>query len=174
MSERMLEYDRAAREWLEALPLGNGRVGVMDWGTFPARLGLNDTWVQFVFQGATAKPLPEPDEPPDDPAPTTPGNGGIGLGTRSAANALGLPSIGQGILAQVIAQPPGYGTARGRVWPSGGNKVVRLQTKDAEGRWRTTLRVRTDRTGRWRALVPIGTAHRVVALGVAGPVVRAK
>lgn len=142
-----------------------------------ARLGLNDTWVQFVFQGATTKPLPEPDAPSDDPAPTTPsapGNGGVGVGTRSAAQALGLPSIGQGILAQVIAQPPGYGTARGRVWPDGADKVVRLQTKDADGRWRTSLRVRTDKTGRWRALVPVGTAHRVVALGVAGPVIRAK
>ncbi|GGF43113.1 hypothetical protein GCM10010922_18200 [Microbacterium sorbitolivorans] len=42
MSERTLEYDRAARSWLEALPLGNGRIGVMDWGSFPARLGLNE------------------------------------------------------------------------------------------------------------------------------------
>lgn len=141
-----------------------------------ARLGLNDTWVQFVFQGATTKPLPDP-EPANDPAPTTPsspGNGGVGLGSRSATGALGLPSVGAGILAQVIAQPPGYATARGRVWPDGGNKVVRLQAKDAGGRWRTSLRVRADETGRWRALVPIGVAHRVVALGAAGPVVRAK
>lgn len=42
MSERTLEYDRAAERWLEALPLGNGRIGVMDWGSFPARLGLNE------------------------------------------------------------------------------------------------------------------------------------
>lgn len=142
-----------------------------------ARLGLNDTWVQFVFQGATTKPLPDPDEPSGDPAPTTPsqpGNGGVGFGARSATNALGLPSVGQGVLAQVVAQPPGYGTARGRVWPDGGDRVVRLQVKDDDGRWRTSLRVRTDATGRWRALVPIGVAHRVVALGAAGPVIRAK
>ena len=139
-----------------------------------ARLGLNDTWVQFVFQGATTKPLPDPEKPADDPAPSTPGNGGVGLGTRSATPTLGLPSIGRGILAQVIAQPPGYGTARGRVWPDGANRVVRLQAKDADGRWRTSLRVRTDASGRWRALLPIGTAHRVVALGAAGPVIRAE
>ncbi|GGO63077.1 hypothetical protein GCM10010910_14750 [Microbacterium nanhaiense] len=42
MTERTLEYDGAAEEWLEALPLGNGRIGVMDWGSFPARLGLNE------------------------------------------------------------------------------------------------------------------------------------
>lgn len=42
MSERKLEYDRAAHDWLEALPLGNGRIGVMEWGSFPARLGLNE------------------------------------------------------------------------------------------------------------------------------------
>jgi len=54
MSERMLEYDRAAREWLEALPLGNGRVGVMDWGTFPARLGLNEESVWSGNPGSEA------------------------------------------------------------------------------------------------------------------------
>lgn len=42
MSERTLEYDRAAENWLEALPLGNGRIGVMDWGSFPGRLSLNE------------------------------------------------------------------------------------------------------------------------------------
>jgi alpha-L-fucosidase 2 len=42
MPERTLEYDRAAGSWLEALPLGNGRIGVMDWGSFPARLSLNE------------------------------------------------------------------------------------------------------------------------------------
>lgn len=132
-----------------------------------ARLGLNDTWVQFVFSGATTKPLPK--APAADAPPTT-GGGGVVL---SSSNALGLPSVGAGILAQVIAQPPGYGTARGRVWPEGGGVVVRLQLREG-GRWRTKIRVRADETGRWTSLLPLGTRYRVVALGVAGPVIRAE
>ncbi len=132
-----------------------------------ARLGLNDTWVQFVFSGASTKPLPDP--PAEAPTPAGPPSGGV-VAPRSA---LGFPSIGAGILAQVIAQPPGYGTARGRVWPEGGGRVVRLQVREGK-RWRTSIRVRADETGRWTSLVPIGTRYRVVALGVAGPVIRAE
>ncbi len=132
-----------------------------------ARLGLNDTWVQFVFSNATTKPLPDPDP---DPPSTTPGGGVV---ASRATGALGLPSVGAGILAQVIAQPPGYGTARGRVWPDGGGRVVRLQVRE-DGRWRTSVRVRADETGRWTSLVPTGVPHRVVALGVAGPIVEAE
>ncbi|MCV2394475.1 glycoside hydrolase family 95 protein [Actinotalea sp. M2MS4P-6] len=36
-----LEYDGAAEEWLQALPLGNGRLGAMCWGGSPARFDLN-------------------------------------------------------------------------------------------------------------------------------------
>ncbi len=73
----------------------------------------------------------------------------------------------------MIAQPPGYGTARGRVWPDGGGRVVRLQVRE-DGRWRTKIRVRADATGRWTSLLPIGVRQRVVALGVAGPIVEAQ
>ncbi|MBJ7470539.1 MAG: SpoIID/LytB domain-containing protein [Solirubrobacteraceae bacterium] len=136
-----------------------------------ARLGLNDTWVQFVFSNASTKPLPAPPSAGAD-APASPPEGGVVASRTTAAGAL-LPSIGQGVLAQVIAQPPGYGTARGRVWPDGGGRVVRLQIK-SDGRWRTTIRVRADQTGRWTSLVPIGVRHRVVALGTPGPIVLAE
>lgn len=138
-----------------------------------ARLGLNDTWVQFVFVGATTKPVPAPEPQPE---PTTPGAGGVAAraaqATTPTVDPLAPLSIGGGILSQVIAQPPGYGSARGRVWPDGGNRVVRLQLRE-DGRWRTKIRVRTDATGAWTALVPLRARYRVVALGVAGPVVEA-
>ncbi len=141
-----------------------------------ARLGLNDTWVQFVFNGATTKPLPE--APTEQPPSTTPARDG-GVAARaatdafgSAASPVGTLSIGPGVLAGVIAKPPGYGVARGRVWPEGGGRVVRLQAR-VDGRWRTQIRVTADADGRWTSLLPIGTRYRVVALGAAGPVVRA-
>jgi hypothetical protein len=127
-----------------------------------ARLGLNDTWVQFVFNGATTTPVK-----PEPTTQTTPGTGG-GV-TPSATGA----TIGAGLLSQVVAQPPGFGTARGRVWPAGGGKVVRLQTRSA-GRWRTQLRVTADADGNWSTLIPVGTKYRVEGLGVAGPVIKAK
>ncbi|WP_206107791.1 glycoside hydrolase family 95 protein [Paludisphaera rhizosphaerae] len=38
-----LRYDRPAREWLEALPLGDGHLGAMVYGGFPSeRIALND------------------------------------------------------------------------------------------------------------------------------------
>jgi stage II sporulation protein D len=128
------------------------------------KLGLNDTWVQFIFVGATTKPLPDP--APTTPEPTSPGTGGV-----TARAFAPIPSIGAGVLSHVVAQPPGYGVARGRVWPDGGGHVVRLQMRDADGRWRTSIRVTADATGRWTSLLPKGTRYRVVALGVAGPVV---
>lgn len=152
-----------------------------------ARLGLNDTWVQFVFVGATTKPVPTtPTEPttPTTPTPTPTASGG-GVSARGAraggsgvqpmsatSPLLAAPTIGAGLLSQVIARPPGYGAARGRVWPEGGNRVVRLQLR-TDGRWRTSIRVRTDAAGNWTSLIPVGTRYRVVALGVAGPVVTA-
>ena len=136
-----------------------------------ARLGLNDTWVQFIFSDATTKPAaPEPEA--SAPTPSTPGNGGVAARAAVPLTA-GLPSIGAGLLAQVIAEPPGYGLARGRVWPEGGGRVVRLQTR-IDGRWRTQVRVTADATGRWTSLLPTGVKYRVVALGVAGPTVRAE
>ncbi|MDO9397306.1 MAG: SpoIID/LytB domain-containing protein, partial [Herbiconiux sp.] len=134
-----------------------------------ARLGLNDTWVQFVFNGASTKPLPEPED--DAPAGTTPGGAG-GVAASLKLSAFGTPSIGDGFLSRVIAKPPGYGVARGRVWPEGGGRVVRLQER-LDGRWRTKIRLTADATGRWTSLVPQGTRYRVVALGVAGPVIEA-
>ncbi len=124
-----------------------------------ARLGLNDTWVRFIFSSATtSKPAPT------TPAPTTPG-GGSSLATRSSLGAMLVP--------QVIAQPPGTVTARGRVWPEGGNLAVRLQQR-RDGRWRTTIRVRTDPSGYWTALLPKGSRYRVVALGTPGPILTAR
>jgi alpha-L-fucosidase 2 len=39
----VLYYDRPAGMWLEALPLGNGRIGAMCFGSVGAdRIGLND------------------------------------------------------------------------------------------------------------------------------------
>ena len=136
------------------------------------RLGLNDTWVQFVFVGATTKPLPAAPEPAA-PEPTVPGAGGVAARAAVANSPLTAPSIGAGLLAQVIAKPPGYGVARGRVWPEGGGRVVRLQTR-VDGRWRTQIRVTADATGSWTSLLPLGTKYRVVALGAAGPIVRAE
>ncbi len=124
-----------------------------------ARLGLNDTWVRFIFSSATtAKPAPT------TPSATTPG-GGSSLATRSSLGAMLVP--------QVIAQPPGMVTARGRVWPDGGNHSVRLQER-RDGRWRTTIRVRTDPSGYWTALLPKGSRYRVMALGVPGPILTAR
>lgn len=137
-----------------------------------SRLGLNDTWVQFVFSGATTKPLPK--APAADPPAKggTPGGEG-GVATSVARTVLGVPTIGPGILSQVIAKPPGYGVARGRVWPEGGGTTVKLQSQ-VDGRWRTQIRVTADATGRWTSLLPLGTRYRVVGLGVAGPTVRAE
>lgn len=124
-----------------------------------ARLGLNDTWVSFVFSGATTKRVPAARAQ----AASTP-----------AAAPVAKPfSVGAGVLGNVIARPPGYGVAEGRVWPDGGGQVVRLQVKDA-GRWSTTIRVRTDADGNWTSLVPLGTRYRVVALGTPGPVITAR
>jgi stage II sporulation protein D len=154
------------------------------------RLGLNDTWVQFIFNGATTAPAKT------TPAPssaTTPGTGGgvtaqaAGLASVGAAAPSTTPSttpavpgtqvpattIGAGLLSQVVAQPPGFATARGRVWPDGGGHQVRLQTR-ADGRWRTQLHVTADADGNWNTLIPVGTKYRVVGLGVAGPIISAK
>ena len=41
--QRVCSYDRPAGTWLEALPLGNGRIGAMCFGGVGAdRIGLND------------------------------------------------------------------------------------------------------------------------------------
>lgn len=139
------------------------------------KLGLMDTWVQFVFVGATTAPPPAP--APEPTSPTAPGSGGVSPNASriapAVADPLAPPRIGAGVLAQVIAQPPGYGTARGRVWPDGGGRVVRLQERQG-GRWRTTIRVTADAGGNWTSLIPQGTRYRVVALGAAGPVVEAR
>ena len=127
------------------------------------RLGLDDTWVQFVFNGATTKPTDDSDEP----APTTPGDGSGG-----ATLSMG-PSLGPALLSRVIARPPGYVAAHGRVWPDGGGHVVRLQVRNGH-RWHTAMRVTADATGRWTALLPVGTKYRVAALGVAGPILNAR
>lgn len=129
-----------------------------------ARLGLNDTWVQFIFNGASTSPSTKAPST-DDPAPSSPGAGGVTLG-------LG-PSLGPSLLSRVVARPPGYAVAKGRVWPEGGNRVVRLQVR-REARWRTVIRVRTDATGSWTALLPVGAKYRVAALGVPGPVLTAR
>lgn len=131
-----------------------------------ARLGLNDTWVQFVFNGASTSPStksPSADDP--DPAPTKPGGGGVSLSAG--------PSLGPPLLSRVVARPPGFAVAKGRVWPEGGNRVVRLQVR-RDGRWRTVIRVRSDATGSWTALLPVGAKYRVAALGVPGPVLTAR
>jgi len=55
-----LSYDRPARTWLEALPLGNGRIGAMCFGGVGAdRIGLND---ETCWSGGpdTARMLSEP------------------------------------------------------------------------------------------------------------------
>lgn len=134
-----------------------------------ARLGLNDTWVQFVFSGVTPKRLPPPASSPAPPA-APPSGGGDGTGGASLGSRF---SVGGSVLDGVIARPPGYGVLQGRVWPDGANTVVRLQTK-RDGRWRTAIRVRTDATGAWTSLVPLKTRYRVVALGTAGPTVTAR
>lgn len=129
-----------------------------------ARLGLNDTWVQFVFNGASTTPSSKAPST-QDPAPTSPGAGGATLGIG--------PSLGPPLLSRVIARPPGYAVAKGRVWPEGGNRTVRLQVR-RDGRWRTVIRVQTDATGSWTALLPVGAKYRVAALGVPGPVLTAR
>ncbi len=129
-----------------------------------ARLGLNDTWVQFVFNGASTTPSTKAPSA-DPPKPTTPGGGGVSLGIG--------PSLGPALLSRVVARPPGFAVAKGRVWPDGGNSVVRLQVR-RDGRWRTVIRVRSDATGSWTALLPVGAKYRVAALGVPGPVLTAR
>lgn len=42
----------AAREWLEALPLGNGRLGAMCWGGVPTRIDLNEESVWSGHPGS--------------------------------------------------------------------------------------------------------------------------
>jgi stage II sporulation protein D len=130
-----------------------------------ARLGLNDTWVQFVFNGASTTPSTQAPSADDQPAPSTPGTGGVTLGVGS--------SLGPSLLSRVVARPPGYAVAKGRVWPDGGGRVVRLQVR-RDARWRTVIRVRTDATGSWTALLPVGARYRVAALGVPGPVLTAR
>ncbi|NLA67083.1 MAG: SpoIID/LytB domain-containing protein [Gammaproteobacteria bacterium] len=144
-----------------------------------ARLGLRDTWVQFVFSGAKTKPLPTPSTggADDDAKPTTPANRGSGSGgvvasrlTPATARALtDATTLGAGMAAGVVAS--GHVQATGRVWPGGGKKIVRLQRK-AGGRWRTVQRVRADERGNWSTLIPAGSVRRVVALGTAGPIIR--
>lgn len=131
-----------------------------------ARLGLNDTWVQFVFNGASTSPSTKSPAPPADPEPTTPaGGGGATLGARTW--------LGPTLLSRVVARPPGFAVAKGRVWPDGGNRTIRLQVR-RDGRWRTVIRVRSDATGSWTALLPVGARYRVAALGVPGPVLTAR
>lgn len=45
MTDRVIEFSGPASEWLEALPLGNGRIGAMCWGGHPARIDLNEETV---------------------------------------------------------------------------------------------------------------------------------
>ncbi|MFT4034147.1 MAG: SpoIID/LytB domain-containing protein [Patulibacter sp.] len=127
-----------------------------------ARLGLDDTWVQFVFNGATTSPSTSTSTDADDdtPASTTPA-GGATLGIIAP------------VLAPVASKPAGSSVARGRVWPDGGGRVVRLQVRRA-GRWKTALRVTAAADGRWATPVAAGTRYRVVALGVAGPIIVAR
>ena len=143
-----------------------------------ARLGLRDTWVQFIFSSAKTKPLPEPsDGGADDATPTTPGSseGGVSAARASQLAPTGgladATTLGAGVAARVVAD--NHAIASGRVWPESAGRIVRLQTR-VDGRWRTQLRARTDAKGRWSKLVPVGTRYRVVALGVAGPVIEAK
>ncbi|GAA1657859.1 glycoside hydrolase family 95 protein [Kribbella alba] len=50
--ETQLRYDRPATVWLEALPLGNGRIGAMAFGGIgPDRVGLND---ETLWSGSPA------------------------------------------------------------------------------------------------------------------------
>ncbi|MEH3053247.1 MAG: SpoIID/LytB domain-containing protein [Patulibacter minatonensis] len=128
-----------------------------------ARLGLDDTWVTFVFNGASTTPSTK--TPADDQPSGAPGSGGTTLSMG--------PGLGPDLLSRVIARPPGYATAKGRVWPDGGGRTVRLQVR-RDGRWRTVIRVQADATGSWRALLPVGASYRVVALGAAGPVLKAR
>jgi len=53
MSEHRLWYDRPARVWTEALPLGNGRLGAMVWG------GLEDETVS-LNEGTLWSGYPDP------------------------------------------------------------------------------------------------------------------
>jgi stage II sporulation protein D len=128
------------------------------------RLGLSDTWVQFVFNGASMAPsakTPSTRAPTPTSTPKAPGTGGAAL---AASNA-----FGSSVLAHVVARPRGYAVATGRVWPDGGGSIVRLQVRRA-GRWRTAIRVRSDDAGSWTAVLPVGSKYRVAALGVPGPV----
>lgn len=45
MTKQIIEFQGSARNWLEALPLGNGRIGAMCWGGNPMRLDLNEETV---------------------------------------------------------------------------------------------------------------------------------
>lgn len=45
MTGRRIEAKGPAREWLEAFPLGNGRMGAMCWGGHPTRIDLNEETV---------------------------------------------------------------------------------------------------------------------------------
>ncbi len=54
MTQRVIEFRGAAREWLEALPLGNGRLGAMCWGGLPARIDLNEETVWSGHPGREA------------------------------------------------------------------------------------------------------------------------
>src|SRR5699024_647412 len=42
MTSRSLSFTGPAEDWLEALPIGNGRLGGMCWGGAPARIDLNE------------------------------------------------------------------------------------------------------------------------------------
>jgi stage II sporulation protein D len=125
------------------------------------RLGLKDTWVQFIFSSGGTSTVPKAPTATPSPTPAGPATGGA-AGT-----------LGGSLLSAIVARPPGYTPVHGRVWPQAGGRVVRLERRDG-GRWRTVQRTTTDATGRWTALVPAGARYRVAALGVPGPVIDAR
>jgi len=57
MTYRSISFEGPAEEWLEALPLGNGRLGAMCWGGLPARIDLNE---ESVWSGGPGSESAQP------------------------------------------------------------------------------------------------------------------
>ncbi|MGO2096266.1 MAG: glycoside hydrolase N-terminal domain-containing protein, partial [Candidatus Microbacterium stercoravium] len=65
MTSRSLSFTGPAEDWLEALPIGNGRLGAMCWGGAPARIDLNE---ESVWSGGPGAEAAQPGVSDDDAA----------------------------------------------------------------------------------------------------------
>ncbi|HJA03302.1 MAG TPA: glycoside hydrolase family 95 protein [Candidatus Microbacterium stercoravium] len=65
MTSRSLSFTGPAEDWLEALPIGNGRLGGMCWGGAPARIDLNE---ESVWSGGPGAEAAQPGVSDDDAA----------------------------------------------------------------------------------------------------------